>query len=434
MKKSAEKIGQLLNYEKLSNIELLKLPQVEKKDIPAYINCPKYEKAKGKIDKAMERHAGKADKLKNEIRSMKASIASKKEELEVVQSSMDSCKSKIPPYDVIQTDHTISKFNRLVAVNNDLIDQIRKLSEKHDDTIDKLTEAEEETKEKLEELTDDALEVVDEDISAVINRLEGIADNFSGSENIDNLFAAIDVYFMGLRIYAMFDDLIDDNNARKECKEGIEKISKIFANLCTNDSVQNYTVDIHKRNLDLMQNNTEISKQIDAVLDAVDQKQIDVFIQSINTMLAEKFNTNFNYSKVLRTGELNRMIGEINDVIASLKSNLDKAKEFQRAEAPSAILGKVGVKADQKAKSLRATMQSSVDTLGDLLTQNHFAVQIIDEAAIDDFQQKDLRVAVSTLRKHIADTIGERCFESILKGGDDRFLLKKPKPQSKKPI
>ena len=59
MKKSAEKIGQLVNYGKLSNIELLKLPQVEKKDIPDYIQCPKYEKAKGRMTNAMERYNDK---------------------------------------------------------------------------------------------------------------------------------------------------------------------------------------------------------------------------------------------------------------------------------------------------------------------------------------------------------------------------------------
>jgi len=70
-------------------------------------------------------------------------------------------------------------------------------------------------------------------------------------------------------------------------------------------------------------------------------------------------------------------------------------------------------------------MQSNVDALDGPLTQHHFAVQMLDEAVIEDFYQKDLRGAVTALRKHIVDTIGEANFEGVLQGGDDRFSLKK---------
>ena len=426
MKKSAEKIGQLLNYEKLSNIELLKLPQIGKKDIPDYIQCPKYEKAKGRIDKAMERFVGKVDKLTTEIRQMKVQIAVMKERLSEVKSEMKDCMYSHSPNEVIQVDWVIAKYNSLVPINNDLIDQIRKHSDKHDDTIDKLTEAEEETKEKLEELTSDALSAIDEDIPMVINRLESIADSFSHSENAEDLLAAIDVCLIGLRVYAMFDDLIDDNSARKECKEGVEKINKIFSKLCANDSVQNFIVDIYRHNSDLVRQNAAIAKQIDGVLSAVDQKQLDTFSQSVNAVLTEKIDTNFNYSHVIEQAELDKIVGEINAAIVSLKLNLNKAEKFQTVESPAVELEKAGVNAEKQAKSLRATMQRNVDALvGGPLTQVHFAVQIIDEAVIDDFYQKELRVAASALRKRIVDTIGEQNFEGVLKGGDDRFLLTK---------
>ena len=421
MKKSAEKIDQLLNYEKLSNIELLKLPQVEKKDIPDYINCPKYEKAKGRMDKAMERYSGKVEKLTTEIRQMKLTIATMRERLSPLDSRMNTLKSFQSAWDA----GNANEYNSLAARYNDLIDQIRKHSDKHDDTIDKLTEAEEEAKEKLAELTDDALSAIDEDIPMVINRLEGIADNLSNGEDAEDLLAAIDVCLIGLRVYAMFDDLIDDNSARKECKEGVEKINKIFSSLCVKDSIQHYMVDLYRRNTDLVQQNAAIDQQINDVLASVDQKQLDTLSQSINAILTEQFNTKFDYSEVIEQVELDKIVGKINAAIDSLKSNIDKAKAFQAVGTPSAELGKAGVNAEEQAKALRSTMQTNVDALDGPLTQNHFAVQIIDETVIDDFYQKDLRAAAVALRKHIVDTIGEQNFEGVLKGGDDRFSLKK---------
>jgi hypothetical protein len=70
-------------------------------------------------------------------------------------------------------------------------------------------------------------------------------------------------------------------------------------------------------------------------------------------------------------------------------------------------------------------MNSNVEALDGALTQVHIAVQMIDEAVIEDFYQKESRVAATALRKHIVETLGEANFEGILKGGDDRFSLKK---------
>jgi len=36
-----EKIEQLVNYGKMSSTHPLKIPIIEKQDIPSYINCPK---------------------------------------------------------------------------------------------------------------------------------------------------------------------------------------------------------------------------------------------------------------------------------------------------------------------------------------------------------------------------------------------------------
>ena len=417
MKKSAEKIGQLLNYEKFSNIRLLELPQVKKEDVPSYIQTPKYDKAKGKFDKAMERYNDKVDRLVSEIHQLNA-------DMKEWDYQYTRWKSKATPIFGVNEDN-VDKVNAAISKQNHYAGLFNKGKEKLGDLEEKLNDAQEEAKEKLEELTLEALAVIDEDIAMVFNRLESIISKQADSEVADDLLAAIDMSLVGLRIYAMFDDLIDDSSARKECKENIAKINQIFSNLCSEDSIQGYMVDVYRRNLDLVQKNAAINKQIDGILASVDQKQLDASSKLINTVLSETYNTNFDYNSVIDPAEIDRIVVNIQNTIASLKQGVEKAKALQAPETPAIELGKAGVKADQEAKSLRASMQTNVDALDGPLTQNHFAVQMIDETVIEDFYQKDLRVAVTALRKHIIDTLGEQNFESVLKGGDDRFSLKK---------
>jgi len=420
MKKSAEKIGQLVNYEKLSGISLLRLPKVEKKDVPNYIQCPNYKKAMGKLDSKMERYTAKVDRCEENLRNLQDSIEAMRKERDRLMPS------KIGSFFLDKTDGTA------VVRHNDRIDQARKMQDKieaaidkHSDLAEKRKEAEEEAKEALEELTLEALRAIDEDIAMVISRLEGVAGNFAGSNDADDLLAAIDVCTIGLRVYAMFDGLIDDNSARRECKEGIEKINKTFSSLCAKGSIQNYMADIYRRNFDLVKKNATVARQINGVLVSVDQKQLDAHFKSIDAVLATKVDTKFDYSSVIDPAEIDEIVVKIKSAINSLKRNIEKAKVFQAVETPAIKLAKAGVNADQQAKSLWSSMKSNVDALDGPLTQNHFAVQIIDEAVIEDFYQKDLRVAVTALRKHIIDTIGKANFEGVLQGGDDRFSLKK---------
>jgi len=237
---------------------------------------------------------------------------------------------------------------RAVAKHNDRIDQARRMHERIDDAIDrhndlveKRKEAEEEAKEALEELTREALHAIDEDISMVINRLEGVVSNLANSDDADDLLAAIDVCTIGLRVYAMFDDSIEDSSARKECKEGIEKINKTFATLCAQDSMQNYMADIYRRNLDLVQNNAAVAQQIDEVLASVDQKQIDAHFKSIDAVLATKVNTKFDYNSVIDPAVIDKIVVDIKNAIDSLKLNIEKAKACQCVTA-AIELGKAG--------------------------------------------------------------------------------------------
>jgi len=412
------KIGELLDYGKLSAIHPLKLPEIEKKDIPNFIKCPKYEKAQINLKQKMERYINKVDRCIDALRDSHQNIE-----------AMKRRRDELDPGGGFWVD---KEDAQAVARYNDRLDQMRKMTdkigyaiEKHNDLVDKRAEAEEEAKEKLEEFTLEALAIIDEDIAMAINRIEGIVNDLASSEDAEDLVAAIDVCSIALRIHAMFDDFIDDNNVRKECKEGIAKVNQTFSTLCAKKSLQNYMIDIYRRNLDLVQKNAGIYQQIVGVLGTVDQKQLDTLSKSLDVVLAEKFDTKFDYSNVIDPAEIDIIVDKIKKTIDSLKLNIEKAKALQATETPAVVLGNAGTNADQQAKSLMASMQSNVDALNCPLTQNHFAIQIIDEAVIDNFYQKDLRVAVTALRNHIVNTIGEANFEGVLKDGDDRFSLQK---------
>ena len=416
MKRSAEKVGQLLNYEKLSNIRLLELPQVEKKDIPDYIQCPKYEKAKAKLDQSMERYRSKVDRISDDIRQLESNI-------EDLSREQRKWSSKANPLFLDRTDvSAVEKQNHAADMANGLLDKISRANEKRNDLIDKHSEAKEEAKEKLQELTLESLQVIDEDIAMVVNRCESIVDNLAGSEDTEDLITAIDICLIVLRINAMFDDLIEDNNIRKDCRECIAKVNQIFMTLCAKEKVQGYIVDLYRRNLNLVQTNTGIYKQISEVLASVDQEQLDTLTQPIHVILAEQFNTNFSFCDIIDPAELDAVIVQINKTIDALKQNIAKAKE---AEAAAVDFARTGVDASQQAETLRTSMHSNVEALEGSLTQSHIAVQMFEEAVIEDFFLKDLRGAVTALRKQLSDAVGERNFEYILKGGDDSFSLKK---------
>jgi len=415
MKKSLEKIGQLINYEKLSNIPLLELPKIEKKDIPGFINCPKYEKAKIKNDQTMERYQSKVDRC----------IEALKESHQIIE-EMKEKRARLDPGSGFFVDKTNAQD---VATYNDRLNQMRKMTdkienaiEKHNDLVEKRTEAEEEAKAKQEELILESLKVIEEDIAMVINRCESVIENLAGSDDAEDLIAAIDICLIELRIYAMFDDLIEDNSVRKDCKECIAKVNKTFTILCSNENVKSGLVDLYQRNLDMVHKNAEICQQIDKVLNSVDQGQLDTLTKSINVVLIENFDTNFTYNDIIDPAEIDIIVTKIKNTIDLINKNLMKAKEKETAALDFA---KTGVDVNQQAETLRTSMHSNVEALDGALTQSHIAVQMIKEAVIEEFYQKDLRAAVTTLRKYLVNTIGDENIEGILKDDDDRFSLKK---------
>jgi len=417
MKKSIEEIGILLNYEKLNAIHLLELPKIEKRDIPKFIHCPMYQKAKNKADQTMERYQSKVDRYAEDIKQTERNISEMDREWERWH------KRANPLFLDRENVREIEDQNHAADMANRLLDKIEKAKEKYNDLIDKHTEAVEEAKAKREELTLEALLVIDEDIVGVLDRCTKIVDKLDGSENPEDLVVAIDICLIELKIYAMFEDMIEGNAARKDCRERIVEVNQMFAVLCANEQVLNYIADMYRRNLSLVQKNAEIYQQIVQVLDSVDQGQMTALSQSVDKVITEEFNTTFNYKDVVDPSQLDEIVVQINKTIAALKQSIVKANDAVTAAGDFA---KTGVNANQQAEMLLTSMKSNVEAMeNDILSRGHFAVHMIEEAVIDDFYHKDLRPAVTALRQHLIDAIGEEKLNDLVTGDEDRFSLEK---------
>jgi hypothetical protein len=417
MKKSTEEIGQLMDYEKLSAIRLLELPKIEKQDIPSFIRCPKYEKAKTLADQKMERYQSKVDRIDDDIRQTKQNIAAMEQEWEKWHRKAD------PLFGVDRTNiEAVEKQNHAANMANQLLAKISKAKEKVNDLIDKRTEAIEEANEKRQELTNEALLVIDEDIVAVLDRCTKIVGKLDASQNAEDLLEAIDICLIELRIYAMFEDKIEGNAERKDCRERIAEVNQMFAALCANEHVLNYLVDTYQRNLSLVKKNIEICQQVVQVVGSVDQGQLTALTRSIDAVLAEKINTKFEYEGIIDPAELDAIVVQINKTIDALNQSIAKANEVATAAGE---LAEIGVSANQQAETLLTSMKSNVEALkNDILSRNHFASQMIEEAVIDDFYHKDLRSAVTALRQHLVGSIGEENLGMVM-GDEDRFSLEK---------
>ena len=407
------KIRQLLDYEKLSAIHPLKPPKIEKQDIPDYISCSKYEKAKNKLNEKMERYQTKVDRLNDEIRQTTESIAQMGREY-------DKWHSKANPLFGVD-ENNIDRVNNAIAKANYLVDKIDKAKDKLNDLIDKHTEAVEEADEKLQELTLEALLVIDEDIAATIDRCAEIVRKLAASQNVKDLLEAIDICMIEMRMYTLFEDLIEDNALRKDCRERVSEGNQLLAKFCSNEQVRNYLADMFRRNQALIQKNSDILKQINQVLGSIKQSQLNSLTQSINATLSEKINTSFEYIGVVDPAQLDAVIIEINNSITALKQNIVRANE---AATTASSFAKAGVRAEQQAATLLSSMKANVEAMqNDIITQGHFTILLIDEDIIEDFYEKEIRQDIAALRQHLISAIGRSGIDKMVQSDTDRFLL-----------
>jgi uncharacterized protein YukE len=409
-------IEQLLNSNRLSAIHPLKLPKIEKADIPDYITCPKYEKAMEKLNQKMERYQSKVDRCDEAIRDSKASIEAMKQK----RDSLDPGSGRW-----VNTEDA-----QAVARYNDRLDQMRKMQDKienaidkHNDLIDKRTEAIEEAEEALQELTAEALLVIDDDIVTVLDRCTQLVAKLANSEDINDLIEAIEICMNEYRIFALFEDLIEENAKQKEAAVHIDAVKQHFASLCSNEQVKNYMVAMYQRNLELVQKNAEICSQVEQTIGSVDLGKLNDQTRLVESTLGDKINTSFKYKDIVDPAELDAVIEQINKAIVALKKSIEDANSSAKANSEFA---KVGVDANEQAKTHLITMKSNVEDMkNDIITQEHFSVHLLNEAVIDEFFEKDVRSAVNALRQHLLGAIGEENIDSLLVDNGDRYLLVK---------
>ncbi len=402
MKRAGDELSQLLNYEKLSAIRLLELPKIEKHDIPNYILCPKFDKANAKIDQTMERYNSKVNSIQQEIDAQR----------EVLDNANRKTKYGCNTSDA-----------QSVARYNDWIDRGRRALEKYNEAVEKHNEAIGEAKEKLQQLEQEALNIIDEDIVAVLDKCTRAIEKLSGSQNTEYLAAAIEICLMELRIFALFEDNIEGNAARKDCRDRIADANRLFTALCANENVRNYLSDLFRRNVHLVQKNGEVYSQIVKSIESNDGRQLATLTQSVVAVLEEKYDTNFKYQGVVDPTELEALIVKMRSTIEALKQGIAKGKDVA---ATTSSVAQAAVSAHKNAETLLASMKSNVEGMkNDILSAEHFACQMIEEAVIDDFYQKDLRPAVTALRQHLVGAVGEEQIDALVLANEDLFALVK---------
>ncbi|MDR0219941.1 MAG: hypothetical protein LBI54_00870 [Lachnospiraceae bacterium] len=415
-------LGQLLNYGRLSAIHPLKMPRIEKKDIPDYITCPKYEKAMDKLNQKMERYQGKVDRCEDDIRQLDADIAQMNREY-------DKWHSKGHPIFGVN-ENNVNAVNDARAKANHLVDLLEKANDKRNDLIDKRTEAIEEAEERLQELTLEALTVLDDDIVTALDRCTQIVSTQIGSESVSSLLEAMEICLIELRIFALFEDMIEGNSQRNDARAHIAEVNRHFASMCDNEQVKNYIVDMYQRNQGLVQKNADIFEETKQVLDSIDQGQLTKLTQPLDAVLGESFNTSFSYQHIVDPTELDAVIVQINKTIGALKQNIADANG---AVAAANDFAKTAEGVDQQAKTLLSSMRANVDDMkNEIISQSHFTLQLIDEGVIEDFYHRDVRPATTALRQHLVGAIGEDEINYLVSGDSDRFSLEKAENTIKK--
>lgn len=401
MKSTQEALQGIVNYEKISTMNVLDVPKIKKDEIPNFIQCQNFGKAQQKIKQKMERYNSKTSSLSNEIDNQKEIIKKANRE----------------------TSYCNTSDAQAVARHNDWVERGRKAVDKQNDLIDKYNDALEEAKEKLQELTEDSLAAIDEDIVMVLDKCTKISSKFAGSQNSQDLMAAIETSFIEMKIHNFFEDFIDDNTARRDAKERMAEVNKIFAELCANKDVRQHLADLFRRNIYLIEKNDDIYGQINQIINAVDKMEMDESIQELKNIFNENLKTNFDYQNIIDPSELENLIVKINKTIDSIKSNISRVNEHAES---SKSLSEKSAEAHEDIAALLESMKDELKNMGnDLILPGFFAIEMLNESVIDDFYSRDLRSPVNEFRELLAKELGEEKLDRLIMSDGDKYSIEK---------
>jgi len=397
MQKTQEMLSGLIDYEALSPIRGLNSPKIEKIAITKLIKSANYEKAASKFDQKMER--------------VKKKISNIEQDIETQNAIMKKAKS--------ETTHYFGgpKDPQAVARHNDWVDRGRAATDKHNDLIDRYSEANEEAKEQLAELEREALVAIDDDIVAILQKIGQAAHKLANSASASDDLAAIEVCFLGMKIYAFFVEHIDGNAARKEGQSANAELASLFATLCGGGEGRNHITDRYQRHLYLTQNNAELHQQIVTLLSTADQASLKASSTLLEASVSRRFNSDFKYVGVVDPSELETIGGSIRKVILDIDQH---CAEIERQSAESAELAEKAVGIQKAADATIGSLKEGVASLqGGPLGPRDFLCEIVDQETIDDFFAKDVKPAVAALRQHLVESLGEAELDQILTDSDD---------------
>lgn len=401
MNNTQKALDGIVDYEKLSSQNALEPPKIKKDEIPTFFLCNNFLKAQNKIEQKMERYNSKVKSIDGEIQYQKKII-------------------KKANYETNYVDTTSAQS---VARHNDWVDRGRKAAEKHDDLIGKHNDALEDAKEKLQELTEDSLAAIDEDIVTVLDKCNKSATKLSNSQNSGDWMSALEICFIELKIFNFFEDFIDGNASRRDARDRIGEVNQLFTELSQNEDLRNHISDIFRRNVYLVEKNDSQYGQITQMIEAMDQSEMDQNIQDLQEIFNKKFDTSFDYEHVIDPSELHNLSLKVNEQINDIKNNISKATQ---ADESANSLAENAVKTQDDIEKLLESAKQEVEELGsDLISHDHFAIEILNESVIDDFYSRDLRPKVDDFRKYLADEIEEEKLDRFIMTEEDRFSLQK---------
>ncbi|MBU1626905.1 hypothetical protein KKB18_06000 [bacterium] len=417
MKNTQDTLGNLVNYKAIFEIQPLELPKVEKRDIPKFILCQNFDKARQKIDRKMERYNNKVDQLKGKIQQSEIDIAA-------MQKQQQKWSRKSSTFLLDRTDvKAVEKQNHAADNANRLLEKIQIAFERQEDLMEQHNEAIEEATEKLEEMNQEALLVIDEDIVTVLDKLTQTINKFSDQENPADLASALEICFIALKVFNTFEEHIDGNVPRKDAKERVAEIIKLCARLCEKGTVRNFFVDLFHRNTSLIKKNADLYNHLVEKVKSVDKEELSTMTQRFQVIYSKTLNTDFKYEGIVDPSELEAVVVEIRKTIDAVKANIGMIKELYNNSKATA---EAGVNAQQNVVSLLTTMKTNMEEMrDDIFVKGHFACDMVDKAVIEDFYNKDLRPAVTGLREYIVGNIGKEQLDTLFMEGNDRYSIEK---------
>jgi prefoldin subunit 5/septum formation topological specificity factor MinE len=419
MKTTQEALQGIVNYKKISTIPVLDKPSIKKEEIPNYILCTHFKKAKEKLERTMEGYNRKVDNLKLKLQQLESDI-------QYMEKEHKKWHSKASTFMLDRSNvREVEKQNIAAENANRLLNKISVARDKYSDTVETHNEAIQEAEEKLQELTDEALVAIDEDIVAVIDKCTKIASKLSGSQNSKDQITALEVSFIEMKVHHFFEDFIEENTARKDARDRIKEGEQLFSELCSNSDVQNHIADLFRKNIFLIEKNHEKYGQINQAINTIDKKEMDKKIQELQNVFNENFKTNFDFENIIDPSELEKLIAKINETIDSINKNILRANECEKSSKSLAekIIGTHG-----NIKAILGSMRDNLQNIeNDLILSGFFEIEMLNESVIDDFYSKELKSPVKEFREFLVKQpdLDEETLDRLIMSDGDNYSIQK---------